>query len=166
MENREKAKEKIRRTFIDMVKNTPVEDIQVKELVQLAGVSRSTFYVYYDSIWDILQEIEDEFFASALEIKKPVLEGRETPDSDKIPQEIYQYLLSQVDVMEALTAREGDASYLSTWMKGITQQIEFWIGESLKDSTAQNRMKAEFTIGGVQRMLSYWSTHKEEIQPE
>ena len=166
MENKEKVKQKIQRTFLDMVKTTPVEDIKVKELVAIAGVSRSAFYVYYDSIWDVLQEIEDEFWDTAYNIKRPILEGKESFESDDVPHEILSFLQDNSHIMEALTAREGDAAYLATWVKGIQQQICMWTGEDEKAPSPRTKMLTEYTIGGIQRMLSYWSTHQDSMSQE
>lgn len=166
MENRENVKKKIQKTFLNMVKTMPVEDIKVKELVSLAGVSRSSFYVYYDSVWDVLQEIEEEFWNSAYNIKRPALEQNQPDNNDAVAHEIIDYLKEHSDVMEAMTAREGDAAYLSTWMKGIRQQIALWSGEAPGSISARTTLLTEFTAGGIQRMLSYWSSHRDEISEQ
>lgn len=61
MINRNSPEEYICEKFLDLVKQKPFYRIKVKELAEYAGISRSTFYIYFDSIYDIVQRIEDNF---------------------------------------------------------------------------------------------------------
>lgn len=54
---------RIRTELLRLMEEKPIERITVKEIVANLGLSRGTFYLYYDSSYAVLQEIEDEFFA-------------------------------------------------------------------------------------------------------
>lgn len=56
------AKALIRAQVLEALKTTDIHSIQVKAITDAAGISRSTFYIYYDSVYSVLQDIEDEFF--------------------------------------------------------------------------------------------------------
>ena len=56
------AKMKIRRQVLESLKSTPIHRIQVKAITDALGIGRSTFYLYYDSAYAVLQDIEDVFF--------------------------------------------------------------------------------------------------------
>ena len=58
MMNKEKI---IKSTFLKMLETKPFYQIKVSDLTREAGISRSSFYSYYDSIPDLLHSIEDEF---------------------------------------------------------------------------------------------------------
>lgn len=45
------------------MRDKPIEQISVKEVVTNLGISRAAFYLYHDSTYAVLQEVEDEFFA-------------------------------------------------------------------------------------------------------
>ncbi|GAA0797834.1 TetR-like C-terminal domain-containing protein [Faecalicatena orotica] len=60
------CKTKIRDTFWDLLSTKDINQIHVKEITEILGINRSTFYLYYDSIYDILQEIEDNFFVQTV----------------------------------------------------------------------------------------------------
>ncbi len=47
--------------FLDLVEEKPFYLIKVRELTEYASISRSTFYVYFDSIYSIVQKLEDDF---------------------------------------------------------------------------------------------------------
>lgn len=56
------AKKLIRKQVLEALKTTDIHNIQVKAITDAIGISRSTFYIYYDSAYSVLQDIEDEFF--------------------------------------------------------------------------------------------------------
>ena len=43
--------------------------IKVTELIKYANISRSTFYIYFDSMFDLIQEMEDTFLAGLPDTK-------------------------------------------------------------------------------------------------
>ncbi len=38
----------------------PIEKISIKEITELAGYNRGTFYLYYNDVYDLLHQIEEE----------------------------------------------------------------------------------------------------------
>lgn len=61
MKNRvEKTKEKIKDAFIELYDNNNIENISIKDITNMAGFNRGTFYIHYNDIYDLLDEIEDE----------------------------------------------------------------------------------------------------------
>lgn len=51
------TKERIRNSLIQMLGNITIEKITIKELCMTAGINRTTFYKYYGSQYDVLNEI-------------------------------------------------------------------------------------------------------------
>lgn len=50
----------MKHTFAEMLRSNRYDEIQIKELTEIADVSRNTFYVYYSSIYEMIDEIEKE----------------------------------------------------------------------------------------------------------
>ena len=166
MENADRAKRKICEAFIEMAKEMPVDQIQVKALVHRAGISRSSFYVHYDSVWDVLQELEEELFSSTYAIKKDYLAGQSTRDPVDIFHDVQKHMLDSSDLIEALTSHGGDPAYLASWTQQIQKQISMWRGKDLQDDSVEAQLFAEYVTGGIQRMIRAWSLRKEEISTE
>ena len=68
------TKRMIRETFIELLKQKPIGKISVSQLCSLAGISRSTFYLYYEDCYQILEELQNEFCDQLIEAvdQKPV----------------------------------------------------------------------------------------------
>lgn len=54
-----KTKEILTHIFIDLLKKHPIEKITVKELCDLADINRSTFYIHYHDIYELLEDVEN-----------------------------------------------------------------------------------------------------------
>lgn len=50
----------IRRAFLDLLKQKPMQRITVKEVCEEAGIHRGTFYAHYTDLYDLLHQIEEE----------------------------------------------------------------------------------------------------------
>lgn len=58
-----RTKNAIRRAFNELVQAKEMSDISVSELTAAADITRSTFYMYYDSVSAVRDQIENEIFA-------------------------------------------------------------------------------------------------------
>jgi len=57
--NFQKINNKIIQAFCDLIKNHSENDISITELCKLAKINRTTFYMHYDGIWDVTDDVED-----------------------------------------------------------------------------------------------------------
>ena len=62
-----RTKRAIRNAFITLLAEKELEKITIKEIAERADVDRKTVYNYYNGISAILEELENEFFATIQE---------------------------------------------------------------------------------------------------
>lgn len=55
-----KTKTSIKNALLDLAQDKKLEDITVSELTAYAKVNRSTFYLHYDSVMSVLEDVENE----------------------------------------------------------------------------------------------------------
>ena len=67
------SRAKIRESFLQLLSDKKLEAITVKDICGRANVSRGIFYIYYDSKYELLEEIErhltDGFIEIMLELR-------------------------------------------------------------------------------------------------
>lgn len=69
---KKKTKRSIQNAFLELRAHKPLERISVKELVELAEISKATFYLYYHDIYDLSDCIGLEIIEGILkDISKP-----------------------------------------------------------------------------------------------
>lgn len=76
----------IRKAFEEMICEMDYEKISIKELTERANINRKTFYLHYNSLDDLLLELQNELAQSFIERTKHL----DRPgDLDKITREFY-----------------------------------------------------------------------------
>lgn len=84
----ERTKRSIENAFLELRKQKDIEKITVKELAELAYINKATFYTHYHDIYDLSDQLEDEFMDSIINelphpesiITDPALATRELSD--------------------------------------------------------------------------------------
>ena len=123
----ERTKRSIANAFLELRKQKPLEKISVKELAELAYINKATFYTHYHDIYDLSDQLENEFMDSVIQelphpesiITDPALATRELAD----------VLISKKDISSILFS-DSRQSYLSekiyaALMKYITSKYPY-----------------------------------------
>ncbi len=56
-----KTRANIKTAFLNMLKKAPVEKISVTELARQAQINKSTFYLHYQDIYELYNEVRNDF---------------------------------------------------------------------------------------------------------
>lgn len=162
------TKRRIRDVLLDLMMDTDADKISAAELARRAGVSRATFYRYYDSVDAVLCEITDEFLEGMRDCHRYFIP---TPIDFRhldVPQEVFvsiaSYLLENKRVFLAMTGPHGDARFVYKWHALFK---EFNYGKLVYEGLAKKEMDIymEFTLAGNDAVIRYWLTEKTEISP-
>ena len=108
----------IRRAFLDLLGQKPIQSITVKELCAQAGINRGTFYSHYTDIYDLLGQMEAGFQKEL----EGLLSGQEG-DPVKVTTSIYQFLKDNADFCAVTLERSMD-SYARYFQGASPQQID------------------------------------------
>ena len=52
------SKERMQTAFLELYAKKPLGSITVKEITAKAGINRSTFYLYYNDIYSLYEDVE------------------------------------------------------------------------------------------------------------
>lgn len=154
-ENRKTAQEKMEKAFIELIQTKEISEINVTDLVRLAKVNRSTFYVNYLDIYDLADKIKEKMYHSILEIyKKEAIKREHSYNYLKLfkhikENQIYyrtlfklnfdfrEYYQSDLDDKEALKyfGTLKNIEYHKEFFKaGLGAVIKKWLQEGCKES--------------------------------
>ncbi len=61
-----KTKRSIRNAFLQLRAHKPLERVRVKELAELAEISKTTFYLHYHDVYELSEELEQEVIQDVL----------------------------------------------------------------------------------------------------
>ncbi len=95
-----KTKRNIRNAFIELRSKKPLERISIKELAELAEISKATFYLHYKDIYDLSDTLQKEVIDNVLNcISKPDLF---LIDEVQFTKELFQAFHSHETLIEIL----------------------------------------------------------------
>lgn len=128
MENRLKnAKKLIQKQVLEALKTTDIHNVQVKALTDACGISRSTFYIYYDSAYSVLQDIEDEYFKGLQAVNASFwyypLKKEYMQEPHPILLDILRYLQEHKDISNTLRGPYGEVMFQLRCRKCLQQSL-------------------------------------------
>lgn len=168
MESEGNSIKKIKNSLITLIEAKSLNEIQVKDIVSVSGVSRSTFYRHYNSIYDVVNEIENLFVEHIRNINRdyvPAKLNRNFSQSDQYITETLKFVKSEADVFLAFTGPHGDSTFTS---KLQAQVREYFIGKITFHNLHLDyiRFYSEFTSTGHIAAIRFWLTECPNITPE
>ena len=104
------------------MKEKSVNQITVKELVEEVDINRSTFYLHFKDIQDLLREIEENMEAQikrAIE-EHPIVSGNE--NAFYFIEDMFRVLDEEREISKALIGPNGDMGNLSTALERIIKE--------------------------------------------
>lgn len=105
------TKARIKNTFLELIQEKRYSEITVTELSERANINRSTFYLYYKNVFDLIDKIENEFIITISEALDQI--SREDYIAGQHPQHIrvFNIILQNIKVYSILTSENGDIDF-------------------------------------------------------
>jgi AcrR family transcriptional regulator len=147
-------------SLLAFMKEKSILYITVKEICGAAGVSRPTFYTYYDNQYDLLRQIEEQ---TLIEAEKIIFSPIHTAgksgglDVTVILQGLLQYIASNRNSIQVLLSKNGDSHFQKRFFRrGVVnmQRLTEAAGVTSQDAAAKYRFV--FMIGGMLTLVEEW----------
>ncbi|TPF96360.1 hypothetical protein EP30_08000 [Bifidobacterium sp. UTCIF-39] len=84
----------IKEAFWKLYEEKPIEKISVKQITDLAGYNRATFYLYFSSVRDVRDQIEDDLIAQRNAMLNASMHDGKlaiTPKLTDVPMTLFRY---------------------------------------------------------------------------
>ena len=153
-----KTTDKIKQCLTDMLQSRPIEDITATELCECAGVNRATFYYHYDSVQDVLAEIE-----SKLESEFVQWMSQYNMDSNRLPDKsfyvtFFEFVARNEGVCRMLlnTQRPSDEFMARVIEAGRTKVVSIMSKFFPQCPAAKIDYYYIFVANGFLGLLVYW----------
>jgi len=165
MSERKPTEHLIRKTLIEMMEEMPFSAIRVNKLVERAHINRSTFYAYYDSLYSVLQQIEDDFFAGFDSSDTFVLESRYLKEPSPIIVKNLEYFKDNARTLQALLGNYGDPAFQARFTRLLCLQLEKY-SPGLKNATGKTKVIRDYIAAGQLSTLKILSFSSDELDSE
>ena len=150
-------------SLIEMMEKESFFNIKVTDLVKQAGISRSVFYNYFSSIYDVVQKMEDEFFDGILKVDSAALSVTQKiiKEFDPIIIQRVEFVKKSKKTLKVLISENGDPSF-AVKLSNRSYQI---IKEYSKGKYSDNELKmlSEYMAAGQTQAFKWWLKHEEDM---
>lgn len=157
-----KTKRKLKAALIELLKTKNINHLTVKELVEKADISRSTFYSHYDDIYSVLQEIEDEVIAEISEVIQADFESSLQMSPFIVMCSSITYVNENIELFKYFISSAGSATFTEKLKKQLSLQIMRYIECTLPGNDEEScKLLSDFVASGA---LGIAKTHLKNVE--
>ena len=158
----------LREALIDLILEKPLVSITVKDICARADINRSTFYLHFKDVTDILRTTEDEIIEHMRE-HAPMHE-RECREMQEIKEFFIDFLEQirnnprRMKVIQVLCGEQGDP-YFVRKLQTMTYEafLDGWDMHMMPEMSEQRKLLVfSYIVPGMVSMLSTWATRAQD----
>jgi AcrR family transcriptional regulator len=101
----------LRDSLIELMKEKSILRISIKDICDLADVSRSTFYAHYNDQYDLLRQIQEETITHFEELLAKYNSEEDREGIIRMTEEILRYIADNNDSIQVLISENGDRNF-------------------------------------------------------
>ena len=145
--------------LIEMMEQASFNKIKLVDFQKYCGISKSTFYIYFDSIYSVIQKVEDGIFNDLATLNE------ESPESTKAsPLARGRKMKNYLSVFRILCGPNGEPAFQARLISHFKDQINRMLCVlPLNISEEENALIVEHIANGQVSMLKWWAFHEDEI---
>ena len=145
--------------LLEMMEERPFYQIKVAQLCDRHSISRSTFYNYFDSIFSVLQKIEDDILEELFE-----LNVAKSLNDKAILLDAFSTMRNCIRTFQILIGPNGDPSFVAKLVNRNKRSLDMLANESKSQATTlELQIVHEFTHAGKLRVFEWWAEHENEV---
>ncbi len=139
-----------------------INRISVKEIADLADVNRSTFYLYYSDVYDMLAKVETEILE---DLRTAALALSRTPTRAEVQAFfafLFHFIEEHAELAKVLLAPEGDSAFIGR-IKDAVLEVRIPLVRSPSERYA--RYFFPFVVTGCVGVIQEWLTEGRTAPP-
>ena len=166
MSSVEHTKENIKSAFWNLYKEKQIGKITVSEVCKIAGYHRSTFYEYYQDIYDVLEEIESELITEEdfreMIFKNVLLSS----PKELIVEQFLSLYVRKGEYLSVLLGEHGDPAFRTKLIARIAPALHQITNCKTKEQEMRLSYLMDYQSSGVLSIIHRWFMDGKQIPVE
>lgn len=158
-----KTQHAIKQALIAQLKTQPLAKIRVATIIAQADISRSTFYLHYDDIYDCYNQIVSETIATLLQELTQTYPADSTASFSELATACIHYVVAHRELFELITQSSDHQTIDRLKAKLVEKVLAF---EHLDRQNPQDYYDVVCSVNGIIGVLTDWLTHGRISQSE
>lgn len=162
------TRERFKKAFFTLYAERKIETITIKEVADLAGFNRGTFYLYYKSIYDLLQKTEQELledFSKRVEYHVKLYYGEINNPDEKVFQEMQENFLKNGDYFKVLNGENGDPRFKAKMKNIVKDAYRKHLNIESGKRVSMFEYLLEYLVEANTSIIQYWLENREKDNP-
>lgn len=150
------TKEKLVNAFWALYEQKPYEQITVREISELAGYNRSTFYTYFKDVYDVLEQTEDEMCCL---LQEEVDRSRYMCSKEQMAESVRfigKFLKKNHKRLALLLGENGDVKFAHRIMQQMREQMRLHLREVANVDDAAFEYMVEYIMNAHVGLTLRW----------
>jgi len=150
----------LRDSLTELMKTKSILSITIKDICELADISRSTFYAHYKDQYDLLRQIEEETLAYFEDMLNDYKDIKSKKEIVRMVEEMLTYIANNGNSIQVLLSENGDINFQKKMFQHFTNHKQ--LTKYFSDKEQDNKTKTFYSvflvhgsIGLVQHWLKY-----------
>lgn len=154
-----KTKSSIENAVLNPSLKKALDEITVNEICEVCSISRTTFYRYFDSIYEVLDELGDRHINGFLKIQTEFF-CKESMDDFQYVESLLKFIKSEQLFFKSVLGNNSNRPFLHRWKAIIKDDLK---KKYLRESTTEyvNDLTLEMIVSACIGAYSYWLFHEE-----
>ncbi len=152
-----KSKAAIKRAFVTLQHNEDVTKVKVKDVLELADISRATFYAHYRDVYEVAEEIENENINALMEYLKTDKNVMLIDNFRPFLNRVFAAIQRKEDYYRMLFLSQNADSFLRKLRKAF---VDYMMADTEIVKTFRNEEEARlffsFIASGTTNLLQDW----------
>lgn len=145
--------------FWSLYKTNKIENITVKQITDIAGYNRATFYRYFENVYQILEYIENALLKS---IDTTFHQSVLNHSNDISVENFITEFNKQGEYISILFSEKGDPYFVSKYKMLIKKNVKFF----LPNYSTKQDLILEASISAIISSIIYWYNNQDKISIE
>ena len=161
-----RTREQLKNGLARLMRKKNMGQITVKELVEEADINRSTFYLHYSDVTELLQEIEEGLLEEMEEaaLRHPI--ALESHTTVNFFEDVFQVLGENREIGCALLGPNGDVSFIRK-VESLLEEYSRNLLEIVSPDAAEERKYFySFCMQGCLGFIRMWLEEGRNMTPE
>lgn len=163
-----KTRAQLRAGLARLMQKKNIREITVTELVDEVDINRSTFYLHYEDIYQMLESIEQEIMEEIrLSItSNPIEPLTSTDKAQSFLVHIFTYLEENREICKALLGPHGDMAFVEQTEKLVAETVFESLTNQFPKTTPDLLYTYSFCLTGLVGMLKSWLSAESPELPQ
>lgn len=158
-----KTQNAIKHALISQLKTQPLAKISVAAIIAQADISRSTFYLHYDDIYDCYNQIVSETITTLLQKLAKTYPADSTASFSELATTSIHYVMAHRELFELIT-QSSNHQTIDQLKSKLVEKVLFF--EHLDRENPQDYYDIVCSVNGIIGVMTDWLRHGTISQAE